>query len=141
MMKSEMISWADNYYLLLLLKNEHSVAIITISSYSLDLNKFLFFENKKNPKNKKPFIAVFFVWQFIGSSTSFFERHARWNLNLGSKFTNRKKKKKRKKKIKPQKLNTHGQIIIVIIIVYMCKILSATFVSISQSRSRNSKKW
>lgn len=61
MMKSEMISWADNYYLLLLLKNEHSVAIITISSYSLDLNKFLFFENKKNPKNKKPFIAVFFV--------------------------------------------------------------------------------
>lgn len=59
MMKSEMISWADNYYLLL--KNEHSVAIITISSYSLDLNKFLFFENKKNPKNKRPFIAVFFV--------------------------------------------------------------------------------
>ena len=83
-------------------------------------NNFLFFGFKKKIQKIRGHCCVLFVILYLPSS--FFERHARWNLNLSSKFTNRKQKKKRKKKKKSLKLNTYGQLMIMIIIVYMCKI-------------------
>ena len=82
-------------------------------------------------------------WQFVGPlRSSSFGRNARWNLNLGSRFTNRKPKKKRKKKrTKSRKLsawttndrNDHSP--------YMHRISSATFVSkANRDRDREIRK-
>ena len=61
-------------------------------------------------------------WQFVGPlRSSSFGRNARWNLNLGSRFTNRKSKKKRKKKgTKSRKLSAHGRPTIAMIILRTC---------------------
>ena len=55
-----------------------------MASHSLD--------PKQNPKDEKPFVAALFVTICRASSFSFFGRNARWNLNLGSRFANRKKR-------------------------------------------------
>ena len=59
-------------------------------------NDFPFFGPRQDPKNEKSFVGALLVTVCRASSTSFFGRNARWNLNLGSRFANRRKKGKEK---------------------------------------------
>ena len=57
-----------------------------MTSYSLDPNKI----QKMRSHSLQPS-----SWQFVGPlRSSFFGRDARWNLQLGSRFPNKRKKKK-----------------------------------------------
>ena len=81
-------------------------------------NDFPFFGSKQEPKNEKPFVAAPLrdsLSRPLRSSS--FGRNARWNLNLGSRLTNRKsKKKKKKKKSKSRKLSAHERLTILMIV-------------------------
>ena len=73
-------------------------------------NDFPFFGPETDPKNENPFVAAPLrdsLSRPLRSSS--FGRNARWNLSLGSRFTDRKSKKKRKKKAKSRKLSAHGR--------------------------------
>ena len=102
-------------------------------------NNFLFFGFKKKIQKIRGHCCVLFVILYLPSS--FFERHARWNLNLSSKFTiwKKKKKKKKEKKIAETKYiwttNDYDNHCLHV------QNFNATFVSRSTSRSwsRNSK--
>ena len=99
---------------------------------------------KTDPKDEKPFVAAPLrdsLSRPLRSSS--FGRDARWNLNLDSRFTNRKQeKKKRKKKTKSRNLYAHGRPIIYNDhCPYMCRISSATFVSnLTRDRDRGIRK-
>ena len=91
-------------------------------------NDFPFFGPTQDPKDEKSFVAALLVTVCRASSTSFFGRNARWNLNLGSRFA--ESKIQEKKKSKSRKLSAHGRPMIVIDYwPYTSRISSATFVS------------
>ena len=94
-------------------------------------NDFPFFGPRQDPKDEKSFVAAPLrdsLSRPLRSSS--FGRDARWNLNLGSRFTNRKTKKKRKKKkSKSRKLSAWTTNERNDRSPYMHRISSATFVS------------
>ena len=90
------------------------------------------FEPKQDPKDGKSFVAAPLrdsLSRPLRSSS--FGRDARWNLDLGSRFTNlENRKKKGKKKSNSRKLSAHGRpTIINDCCSFTCTISSATFVS------------
>ena len=101
---------------------QHILRITKRAQWQSSNNDFPFFGPRQDPKNEKPFVAAPLrdsLSRPLRSSS--FGRNARWNLNLGSRFTNRKSKKKRKKKgTKSRKLSAHGRPTIAMIILRTC---------------------
>ena len=132
---------------------QHILRITKRAQWQSSNNDFPFFGPRQDPKNEKPFVAAPLrdsLSRPLRSSS--FGRNARWNLNLGSRFTNRKSKKKRKKKgTKSRKLSAHGRPTIAMIILRTCtesraqrsfrKQITTATAKFEKSRARPRNEW
>ena len=114
-------------YLQLLL-NEYNDKIVTMISHSLDPGKIQKMRNRSLQLSS---------WQFVKPLWCFsFERNARWNLNLSSRFTiANQRRKKRTKSRKLRSMNDRNNHF-----PYMYRISNTMFVSKLRNRDRGIRK-